>query len=99
MALDTFPAIAPDYASGPVETKPRTLKSPFGDGYVQRSGDGLNNFPRTWAPTWTNITNSQADTIESFLRSKGGYTAFLCAATPNGASIKWDLRGVDAQGR
>jgi len=89
MALDTFPAISPEFSSGPRETKARVLKSDFGDGYSQRAADGINPLEYTYALTWENITEAEADTIDNFLVSKKGYIAFLWALPRTSTSLKW----------
>ena len=84
--MATFPDIQPDYgASVSVDIKVR--KAQFGDGYVQRVKDGMNNLPRKWNLTFTQ-TKANADTIESFLESTYGASNFDWTP-PRGASGKW----------
>lgn len=89
MALDTFPAISPDYSSSPCQVEARVLKSDFGDGYVQKAGDGINSIRRTWPLTWSNITNAEAKTITDFLEAKGGYTPFYWTPPRTTTPLKW----------
>jgi phage-related protein len=73
----------PSYSTQ-INHKPRTKKAVFGDGYVQRAADGINNAPEMWSLVFNAKTNSDADAIETFLKGKGGHAAFTW--TPNGRS-------------
>lgn len=53
----------------------RVLKTDFGDGYRQRTADGLNTIKETWDLEFVQ-SDTNIDTIEAFLVSKGGYIAF-----------------------
>lgn len=48
---------------------PKVFKTPFGDGYQQRFGMGLNNNPGMWNLPF-NVTNSVADSIEAFFNAR-----------------------------
>lgn len=56
--------------------KLRIIKSEFGDGYVQRVADGINNKPKTYDLRFTNINVTTFTAIRDFLESHGGVTAF-----------------------
>ncbi len=74
---DTFtPARPPSYASRKSVTY-KTIEANFGDGYVQRTVDGINNKPVMYELTWSALLPAEANAIESFLDSQGGATAFL----------------------
>ncbi|MEQ9911973.1 phage tail protein [Pectobacterium polaris] len=53
----------------------RTRSIQFGDGYRQRSGDGINGESQSWPLTFVG-DNSYVQPIVSFLRRHKGYTAF-----------------------
>lgn len=66
---------APSYGSA-LDTEAKILEASFGDGYVQRAGDGINTMPQIWSLTFENLTSATADAIIAFFRSKGGATNF-----------------------
>ena len=77
MSLDTFyPPVAP---SPGTSRKPELaiLKAQFGDGYSQSTPDGINHKRQVYNLRWDVLTDGQADAIEGFLESKGGYRSFL----------------------
>jgi phage-related protein len=51
------------------KNKPRVLRSDFGDGYTQRAGDGLNSVVRTISLSWTDLSDTDADTIDDFFEA------------------------------
>ena len=56
--------------------KPRVLAAAFGDGYSQRTGDGINIALEDWSVTFSARTNSERDTILAFLEARNGIEAF-----------------------
>lgn len=64
----------------------------FGDGYVQRSADGLNNVRATWNVSWTNLTTAEKDVIEQFLDSTGGWQPFTWTAPGDSSPKKWIVK-------
>ena len=56
----------PDQQSS-YSVKPRINVVAFGDGYSQRTPDGLNTLRRVFSFSWKNIYSSQKVTIENFL--------------------------------
>lgn len=88
MPLDTFtPPVSP---SPGTSRKPelKLIESEFGDGYTQSVGDGINHMRRVFELKWDTLKQAQADTIESFLESKGGATPFLYRHANTAAPIK-----------
>ncbi|MTD34035.1 phage tail protein [Paludibacterium denitrificans] len=84
----------PDY-SAKLSRAPRVLKAQFGDGYDQRVPDGINNNPQSWALTFNNRTNADADAIDAFLSAQNGVTWFWWTPPRVNAAIKvvcekWD---------
>nr|WP_113865017.1 phage tail protein [Brenneria salicis]NMN90982.1 phage-related protein [Brenneria salicis ATCC 15712 = DSM 30166]RBP66474.1 phage-related protein [Brenneria salicis ATCC 15712 = DSM 30166]RLM32067.1 phage tail protein [Brenneria salicis ATCC 15712 = DSM 30166] len=53
----------------------RTRAVQFGDGYTQRSGDGINSESQSWPLTFVG-DNTFIQEIMAFLRRHNGYTAF-----------------------
>lgn len=63
-------------APGATQTKqPRTKIAPFGDGYQQRVGDGINRTARVWTLQFTRVT-ADIDAIDAFLAERGGIASF-----------------------
>lgn len=57
--------------------KPRILSAAFGDGYEQRTLDGINNELESWQVTIHSTGEvGWASDIEAFLRTQAGVTAF-----------------------
>jgi phage-related protein len=54
---------------------PRVKAAPFGDGYEQRVGDGINNQPRSWSLTFLGPT-ARTDAIAAFLKATDGVVSF-----------------------
>lgn len=72
MARPTFtPPKAEDRPSSK-DIEPRRIENEFGDGYTQRSGDGLNTMREMRAVSWSALTSAQADEIENFMRTRTG---------------------------
>jgi phage-related protein len=68
----------PSYGSQ-LNCEPRLLEAPFGDGYSQRAGDGINTDPQNWPLVFEPFTNDEADAIEAFFKARlaaGGLEAF-----------------------
>lgn len=84
--MATF-SIAPDYGS-PVEIEPRVLRGQFGDGYAQRTADGINHIAEKWDLTFGVRTPAEADAILTFLRARGGTEAFDWTS-PTGTTGRW----------
>lgn len=77
---DTFlPPMQPSIESSR-DTEVRTLETQFGDGYTQRSADGLNSILPKWNAVWKSLTPEEAQDIDYFFRSQGGYKAFIWQA-------------------
>jgi phage-related protein len=76
--MATFPAITPAYGAEK-RSAPVLRRVQFGDGYEQRLRFGLNQNPKVWSLTWNNITETDADTIETFLDARAD----------DGASFDW----------
>jgi phage-related protein len=88
--MPTFTYI-PDF-SARRETRPRVRSVRFGDGYEQRSIDGINSQPFTWSLTFNNRSDSEANAIESFLQAQAGIASFDWTP-PSGDDAKWICRG------
>lgn len=64
----TYPTIVYGQGSN-ITTTPRTIGSPFGDGYQQVIADGINFLPRSGTLEHPLIDNATAATLLAFLRA------------------------------
>lgn len=87
--MATFPAITPAYGAQKTSS-PTNRVVKFGDGYEQVLRFGLNQNPKSWSLSWQNITEADADTIETFLdaRANDG-DAFDWTPPGEATSYKW----------
>jgi phage-related protein len=83
--MSTF-GYAVSYSSN-VSKAPRVKASPFGDGYQQRAGDGININKRVWSVRFTGLP-SKLDLIEAFFETENGVTSFDWTP-PSGLAGKW----------
>ena len=72
--MATFPSIDPTYGTRKTN-QPNTRITQFGDGYQQRIQFGLNQDPKVFNLTF-NVSETDADTIETFLDARGGTESF-----------------------
>lgn len=80
-----FPADLPNPSFGLTKSQSyRVLKANFGDGYSQRSADGLNTEQETFDPTWNNMTYTQYQRLSSYLATRKGFRAFLWQSPMDG---------------
>jgi len=81
-----------DWAESPgsqLFDEPRVRKTQFGDGYVQRSPDGINNMPAKWQLTFKDVTLAAGDAMVAFLRARGGVEAFDWCPPRETALKRW----------
>lgn len=67
-------------------TKPRVLVYQFGDGYSQRTGDGINSMPSMYNLSFNGRDVDTANAIIAFLEATEGRTYFLW--TPAGETYE-----------
>lgn len=67
--------VSPDFGAQ-LNKKPRVLTAQFGDGYIQRVGDGINIAPEEWSLTFSARTSTERDTILAFFVARNGIEAF-----------------------
>jgi len=72
--MATFTWVPDHGASSDVNTRVNSLA--FGDGYEQRSTDGLNTVSEDWSLNFTLRTKAEITAIADFLRERGGYERF-----------------------
>jgi len=85
--MATFPSITPTYGAQKT-SQPKVTKVQYGDGYEMRAVFGLNQNPKSWSLTWE-ISETDADTIETFLDARAGQEAFDWTAPGEASSAKF----------
>jgi phage-related protein len=80
--------VNPSYSSSK-ETAYRIKKADFGDGYSQRTGDGVNTITKKGMLDFENLLPADADTLEAFLESMGGYLPFYYTLPLETAPLLW----------
>jgi phage-related protein len=79
--METFlPPRVPSFGSSK-STEAKILSPKFGDGYSQRTGDGLNAVAQKWSLIWENLSLDQANLIDNFFIARAGVAAFLWTPT------------------
>lgn len=79
----------PDYGSSR-KNAPVVRTVQFGDGYQQRLTYGLNQNPKEWSLTWSNILESDADAIEIFFNNRAADNqSFDWTAPDESTAYKW----------
>ncbi|MGR4927268.1 phage tail protein [Bradyrhizobium sp. CAR08] len=97
MALDVFtPIHNPSKEGTRRAVKRRVNTAQFGDGYSQRSGDGLNASPRTFTASWSALAAAEAQVYEDFFDAHKS-TPFLWTPPLEVAQRKW-IAGDSDQG-
>jgi phage-related protein len=97
VSLDTFaPTFQPSKDSTQRVVKRRVNTAQFGDGYSQRSGDGLNASPRLFTAAWAALRSTEADIYEAFFDAHKS-TPFLWTPPLETVQRKW-IAGDSTQG-
>jgi len=86
--MAAFPSITPAYNSQK-RSRPSVRTVQFGDGYSQRIVWGENQNPKVWNLDFRNISEADADTIETFLDARGGQESFEWVPPGEGSSSDW----------
>jgi phage-related protein len=85
--MATFPNYQPLYGASK-NSAPAVRRVQFGDGYSQRLVYGLNQDPKEWILEF-NVTEAEADEIETFLEARGGAESFNWTPPDTTTSYKW----------
>jgi phage-related protein len=88
--MATFPAITPTYGIQK-SSQPRVRIAQFGSGYSQTTIFGLNQDPKIYSLTFV-VSETDADTIESFLDARGGAEHFDFTPPGEASSGKYICR-------
>jgi len=73
--MDTF-TWKPDFAAQ-MKNEPTIRETKFGDGYAQRGPNGINSLLPEWSLAFGHRTDTEADAIDNFLATQGGWQSFL----------------------
>ena len=73
--MATFPSITANYGITKTSS-PNVRPVQFGDGYSLRTVFGLNQDLKMYSPRWDNISETDADTISTFLEARAGKESF-----------------------
>ena len=74
------------------ESRPKIRIAQFGSGYSQRSTFGINQNLKKYQFDWNNISETQADEIETFLDARAGVEHFDYTPEGESASKKYIFR-------
>lgn len=76
------------------QRQPRVLRLQFGDGYEQRSPDGINHDLRSWSLTFQHCPSAEADQIEAFfVTNQTAIQPFAWTPPRAAAAAKFVCRG------
>lgn len=91
--MATLPDVEISFGSE-LKTGYRFNTSQFGDGYSQRSVDGINTSPRSWNVLFNAITTAEADSLQSFFDINiGGVVPFDYTDPLTGETRNYTLEG------
>ncbi len=85
--MATFPSINPTYGASK-RSRPKVRNVQFGDGLSQRLTYGLNQDAKQWNLTFE-VSETDADTIETFLEARGGAESFDWSPPDETTTYKW----------
>lgn len=73
--------------------RPRILSVKFGDGYEQRSLDGIHPDLQSWRLTFADRPIAEADAIEAFfVAARGGIDTFIWTPPRSAVASNWTCR-------
>jgi len=85
----TLPSVGTKISVRSSQTRrPRVIGLEFGDGYFQRTADGLNSNSKIFRVRWATMSVADSKTMMDFFEARGGHEAFLWAP-PDEASSKY----------
>ena len=87
--MATFPSIDPDFGAQKASA-PIVRAVSFGDGFEKRLSYGLNQNPKVWTLSFVNLTETDSDTIETFLDARAADNdAFDWSPPDESDTYKW----------
>lgn len=91
MTTPTFtPILQPSFPID-VEYELKITKASYGDGYIERSPEGLNYRRAKVSLTWENVTAAEETSLMNFFKGKDGYLPFFYQPPHDDFSVplKW----------
>lgn len=86
---NTLPStIEPSYQGAHKASAARVRRNTFGDGYSQRSADGINTIDEKWSLSWTGTT-TQITELEDFFIAEGGVNSFYWTPKRESTQLLW----------
>lgn len=95
--IASFPpeALPPSPSTAPRKNF-RVLRADFGDGYSQRTPDGLNVQMEEWTMVWSNVTLAEKNVITNFIDSLQGVGAFYYTMPGESIQKVWSCDAITA---
>ena len=84
----TLPDIGVDFGYNRTGTM-RTLTADFGDGYNQRTSDGINVTRLSYSVSWSNIDTARKEELRTFLESTNGIESFKWQPPDMNEELLW----------
>ena len=84
----TLPDIGVDFGYNRTGSS-RVLTVDFGDGYNQRTSDGINVIRLSYTISWTNIDTERKNTLQQFLESTLGVESFMWQPPDMSTTLLW----------
>lgn len=75
----------------------RRKRISFGDGYSQRSRNGINSAPQVWSFTYDNIPEEQAEELRVFFEDLGGVDVIEWQPLGQSNVLKWTATNFQSQ--
>ena len=72
--------------------KYRVIEVRLGDGYSQRTADGLNAAEDSWTIVWENLTTTDRTTLMTFFDTVGSWSVFTWMAPGDSVTKKWRIQ-------
>jgi phage-related protein len=79
-------------ATAQLTKRPKILAASFGDGYTQRTPNGLNSNPASWQLTFNFRTLAASQAFLAFLDALGGTAAFTWTARGEAVAKRWTCK-------
>lgn len=92
MTIASFsPPVGPSVGGTSRSVTPRVRRNQYGDGYSQRTPDGINTFPRKATLRWNMLSYADAQAIEDFFVGLGGSAPFSYTLPGESTARKWTV--------
>lgn len=72
----------------------RVKEVALGDGFSQRSADGINHIRQRWRLVWDQVSDADAELVRQFFRDLGGTTNFTWQPPDQLSTLKFISQGA-----